>query len=375
MAEELWFVYSERTLQDGKSGPRIVAHTERVTDALARLMVRLSEYPASAFPQPVYSHVIVRSGGHEYSILTKLFPLCQETRGGLDYFAQHFLFSTQDRPKGGPAYLFGQPSVFLTSWDGRSGKLPYRKNIPDGEDPPVRCDRWQDIAGDAGWAGVLLRHIDQGKTEPIFLIAEMDVPVIHLLREALAHLAPPQRWELTFSTHERPLPNKVRCQLQVVQPWPGKEAELRKQGDPLIIDLTKPRPCHVVHELVQLTRRGSRVGGRGIWHSQPAPTAGERSRPAASRRSSASSAAAGPASGSQRTAGSRAAAQKQPARRPVPQLGSGSLEGLYAEFDRVERKRHRMQLIKRIAGKLVGLLIGLGVLGGAGYAAWYYWLR
>ncbi len=370
MAEELWYVYSDRKLQDGKTGPRIVAHTERVSDTLARLMVQLSDYPATAFPQPIYSHVIVRSSGLEYSIVTKIFPLCETTRGGLDYFAQHFLFSTQDRPKGGPAYLLGQPSVFLTSWDGRSGKLPYRKHIPDGEDPPLRCDRWQDIAGDAGWAGVLLRHIDEGKPEPIYLLAETDVPVIHLLREALAHLAPPQRWELTFSTHERQLPKKVRCQLHVVPPWPNKEEELRKKGNALVINLNQPRPCNVVHEMVQLTRRGSRVGGRGIWHSQPAPTAAERPRPA-----SATAAATRRATTATSQRAGRASQRNSGSRRPVPQLGTSSLEGIYAEIDHAERRRRRMQLVKRIAGKLIALLLVGGLLGGGAYAAWYFWLR
>jgi len=368
MPEELWYVYSDRTLKDGKSGPRIVAHTERVSDALARLLVKLSEYPPTAFPQPVYSHVMVRSGGLEYSILTKIFPLCEDTRGGLDYLAQHFLFSTQDRPKGGPAYLFGQPTLFLTAWDGRTGKLPYRRQIPDGEDPPVRCERWQDIAGDAGWAGVLLRHVEDGKREPIYVIAETDVPVIHMLREALAHVAPPVRWELTFSTHERPLPEKVRCQLQVVAPWPGKADELRKQGNPLIFDFTQPRPCNIVHETVQLTRRGSRVGGRGIWHSQPAPAATPPRRPAA-----------GPARRAP-AAASAAAARKTTARgrkssRPVPDLGAESLEGIYAEIDRADRRRRRAQLLKRVLARLVQLILLAGVLGGGGYAAWYYWLR
>lgn len=360
MAEELWFVSSVRPLKDGKTGPRVVAHTEKVSQGLAKLLVDLSTYPETAFPSPIYSHVAFRAGGQEYSVLSKLLPLTDTKEGGVDYFAQHLVLTSLERPRGGPAYLLGQPGLFLTGWDGRTGKLPYRKELPAGEDTPVRCERWQEFAGDAGWAGVVLRHFSDSRPEPVYLIAGPDVPVIHMLRELLAHATPPVRWSVTFTTYDRPMPERMHCQLRVLDPMLA--AFERPSGDgALVLDLTQPRPCTVVHEMVQLTRRGSRVGGRGIFHGSTRQSPEPRSR------------ATGPAGTAATATGGRSAATTgRRSGRKAASLGAPSLEGIYAEIDQHERRRKRMLLIKRIAGRLVVLLL-LGGLAAGAYFGWNYY--
>ncbi len=358
--EELWFVSSQRPLKDGKVGPRIVAHTEGVSQGLAKLLVSLSTYPAAAFPAPVYSHVTFRTGETEYSVLSKLFPLTDTKEGGIDYFAQHLVIPSLQRPRGGPAYLLGQPSLFLTRWDGRTGRLTYRKELPDGEDTPVRCERWEEHAGDAGWAGVVLRHFSDSRREPVYLIAGPEIPVIHMLRELMAHAPAPVRWTITFSTYQRELPEKIKCQLRVLDPLEAAFQAPSEGDDALVIDLTKPKPCHVIHEMVQLTRRGSRVGGRGIFHG------GTQDR----REPSARSARAAMSVGQQRASASEKGRRRSGRR--TASLGAPSLEGIYAEIDRHERSRKRWLLIKRIAGRVIAVLL-VGAIAAGGYFGWRYY--
>lgn len=248
MTEELLYTSAPRGLKPGSSGFCTVVSTHGMSAPLAQTLESLSGYrhlhppgdPRSKSNPVVFSHLRVSTGGKTYSILSRVADY------GLDYsqrtnkLAHHIVVDPRERPAAGPAWLLSQPGFMATSWDGEVHILPHGRPIPRGELSPAPCHTWEQITGDAGWAGVLAQSWLENPERLAFLRVEPDMPVLALIQEALALIPPARRWEVTFSTYTTTLPQNATCHWRCVLNGSKEANEARRFVHDLQLNLCQP---------------------------------------------------------------------------------------------------------------------------------------
>jgi hypothetical protein len=106
------------------------------------------------------------------------------------------------------------------------------------------CARWADVAGDAGWAGVLVDRALADPARPAYLIVPPGLDPLPLLAEAVGLVPPRLRWHVTFSTRFADLPAGAACGWRcVADETPAAAAARRSPAGVLVLDLTRPSPA------------------------------------------------------------------------------------------------------------------------------------
>lgn len=264
MSQELIYTSAPRGLKPGTRGFCTVVCTRQMGQPLAERLESLSGYrqlfaahDAQATLNPViHSHLILAIGGRKHHVLSRV------SDAGLDYtqrsnkFAHHVALDATELPPGGPAWLLTQPGFMQTEWDGEPKLLPSGRRPPGGFDPPAVCRRWQELTGDAGWAGVLAETAIGPSPRAACLFFRPGQELLPLVAEALALLPLQQRWSVTFSTWFTKLPPGVDCQWRFLLVDSPEAKQARRQQHTLLIDLTAPLPNAGSSALVQAARTG-----------------------------------------------------------------------------------------------------------------------
>ena len=99
------------------------------------------------------------------------------------------------------------------SWQGEPRFLTAGRIPPRGEQPGGIARAWQELTGDAGWAGVLAESFLADPHRPAFLIFEPGMELLPLFAEALALLPAESRWDVDFSTYFTKLPQGLDLRL------------------------------------------------------------------------------------------------------------------------------------------------------------------
>lgn len=219
MSQELLYTSAPHGLKPGSRGFCTVLSTQGMSAPLATALESLSGYrpvyPPSderAELNPVaFSHLKVQVAGKSWHVLSRVADY------GLDYsqrtnkLAHHVVLDANELVEAGPAQLLALPQFMRNKWDGES-KLVAPK--PQRKVPPVQgglCHAWKDLAGDAGWAGVLAESYLKDPERPVILLFEPGYDLLPLLAESISLLPPERRWEVTFSTYFTGLPQGVAC--------------------------------------------------------------------------------------------------------------------------------------------------------------------
>ncbi|RMF86858.1 MAG: hypothetical protein D6741_21360, partial [Planctomycetota bacterium] len=265
MSYELWHTSAPKGLR-GDSGFCTVKATRGLPVDVERQLARLSAY-AHIFPpdangnNPVaYNHVLLRHSGSTWHVLSRVCDAGRDYSGRTNKFAHHLVLTPQELPPGGPAWLAMQPGVFETQWDGQIGILNGARPLPHGDVEPEPCRLWAEIAGDAGWAGLLAETALSGTPKPAYLIAPPTMNTLALFAEALALLPSDRRWKIGFTTYfcdqfppELDVPWKV-----YIEGTPAAEAALRRRHC-LVINLLAPQPVPEETSAVAAAREGRRL--------------------------------------------------------------------------------------------------------------------
>ncbi|MEZ6115714.1 MAG: hypothetical protein R3C28_03970 [Pirellulaceae bacterium] len=114
-----------------------------------------------------------------------------------------------------------------------------RPSFPTGTTTPNRCQYWESITGDAGWAGRLLETAMQGDSH-LYVQYELGTDVLRLIAEAMALLPHATRWQTTFSSFYAKLPPGVECQWRFVPNHPDIDL-LKSVSAASVLDLTRLR--------------------------------------------------------------------------------------------------------------------------------------
>jgi len=212
MAREVVITSVPRGIRLGRTGFQMVMRTaglrEDVCDQLESLAV-YRHLPPGTGPNPAcYFHRVIQTGVGALSVIGRIVD------AGPDYSSRsnklaHLVAIDQSevadlRHSSPAAVLAAIESRLAATWPGG----PEERAVPvglAGMSPiqPAVCATWQQVLGDAGWAGVLADRAIASR--PVLVVAPDSSPawcrrLLALFAEALTLVPPQKRWAVTFDT-------------------------------------------------------------------------------------------------------------------------------------------------------------------------------
>ncbi len=252
MAWELYYTSTPQGLRPGSSGFCTVGAAEGMPASLMNRLESLSSY------QPLYSsgsedqarnpvlhaHWRIESDGRVRSVLSRI------ALSGLDHtlrpnmLAYHLVLETSEQPASGPACLISRPGIMRGAWDGPPRRLTERELVlADDSVVPASSGQshWQMLAGDAGWAGLLVEAFVSDPRKPAWLIFEPGTDPLPLLCEASRLVPAGLRWQLTFNTCFTDMPAGLACAWRCAAAGTLAAGRARSQAATgVVVDLTRP---------------------------------------------------------------------------------------------------------------------------------------
>jgi len=274
VSQELLYTSATRGLKPGSSGFCTVASTRGMSGPLASALESLSAYrhvfrpgDPQAHRNPVaWVHVRLSAGGRSYCVLSRVADYGQDYSGRNNKLAHHVALQANETPTSGPARMLEQPNFMETSWDGEPRILPVGRAVTHKHRATLgACRHWQDMTGDAGWAGVLAESFLDDPQRPVYIIFEPGMEILPLFGEAIELLPENRRWDVTFSTYFTSLPRGVTCNWRCVLAGSKEANESRRFVQALRIDLTQPLERAEGGTLVEPARTGKQI-------RRPSPT-------------------------------------------------------------------------------------------------------
>jgi hypothetical protein len=261
---ELLYTSAPKGLKSGSRGFCTVVSTQGMPVPLMTALESMSAYrhvypPGDrlAARNPVaWSHLKMNVAGRSYHVLSRVADY------GLDYsqrgnkLAHHVALETSEQTPGGPASVLDEAGNMESTWDGRPRLIPSGRRLRAASHPPAVCTAWQNMTGDAGWAGMLAESFLANAERQAYIVFEPGMDLLPLMTEAIALLPAERRWDVTFSTYFTSLPPGVSCTWRCVLSGSPEAEQARKFAKALHIDLCQPVPPAVGGSLVQAARTG-----------------------------------------------------------------------------------------------------------------------
>ena len=236
MSAKYEFVFTSSPLGIGGSrGFCGVAKSENLPKTMESRLGTLSAYthlhkPGSAKNPVNYSYVSFQDRGQ----LVYAFSCVRDA--GLDYtqrsnnLAHHLLSLT---PQVGDPSLILKQYPFEESW--ASNRQPELRAtdivLHDNQAKPQVCNLWKNVAGDAGFGGmVAAKIVDKNISEVVIGFRDGDLlhdqSILNLLHESISLLPSRERWKATFSTYAPEVLVGFNCRIRGV---PADSAAAKKQ--------------------------------------------------------------------------------------------------------------------------------------------------
>jgi hypothetical protein len=201
-----------------------------------------SPQDSKALLNPVaFSHLVIGVAGRRRHVLSRIGDAGLSYTQRTNMLAHHVVLDPAELPAAGPAWLLAQPELMRSKWADEPSVLPAGPTVPSSDSKPRVCLAWQQIAGDAGWGGVLAETAVGPTVRQASLVFQPGTDMLSLLAESLALLPVELRWRVVFSTYFTKLPAGIECQWRcVVDGTPEADAARRPRQAGLVIDLCRP---------------------------------------------------------------------------------------------------------------------------------------
>jgi GTPase-associated protein 1, N-terminal domain type 2/GTPase-associated protein 1, middle domain len=264
LSHELLYTSAQQGLKPGSYGFCTVMATEGLSKVLQDRLESLSGYE-HAFAltdrrsqlNPVnYSHLIVTVANQRLHLLSRIADAGTDYSGRSNKLAHHVALQPNELTAASPASTLASPGFCKTSFDGHARSLPHGVLPPAIPRSPAVCVSWENVTGDAGWAGVLAEQTLQNASRSITLIYSPGCDVLPLVVEAISLLPPDRQWRTTFSTYFTKLPAGVDCQWRFVLDGTPSADQARRNLQSPPIDLTKRTTPPSEGPLVEAARTG-----------------------------------------------------------------------------------------------------------------------
>lgn len=127
-----------------------------------------------------------------------------------------------------------------------------------------RCERWESIAGDAGWAAIPVEAALQGQKVALIVprTGDWSQVALELFDESLQLMEPTTRWSTGFSTYwTGTMPTGLQCHWRLIYDDTAEAISHRRQPDIRCLELGAPMGAPEPSWLVELAR----TGGDAAW--------------------------------------------------------------------------------------------------------------
>lgn len=271
MAYEIVSTSSPSNLE-GKTGFGTVIKTQRLPIAIDIAVSGLNGYThlfgAGDPKNPIcWSYLQIRADSKTYYVLSRIADCGADHTLRSNRLASHLILQARELTScnAGPVAIM-QGGEIISSYNGSAREVPERVLKPYSAQPSKVCQRWKQLTGDAGWAGLLAESVMSNK--PAYVIYNPGTDILPLFAEAINLIPASFRWKATFSTYYSSQVERYNCLWRgIVMGSPSANAI--PQGDYVVIDLTKPLPAlNKTSNLITLARKGASVNPT----TQPSPT-------------------------------------------------------------------------------------------------------
>ncbi len=296
MALELFYTSAPRGLKPQTTGFCTVGMSRGFPPPFVPRLEALSGYrppheEASIEASPTaWSHWIVDAGGVERHVLSAVGATAPDHTLRNNKFAHHLLLRADELIEAGPAWLLAQPGVMANQWIGEPRLIDAERLMPTASASTIeRCDSWERVCGDAGWAGVIANVVMIDPSKSCSIVYPVGAPVLKLVAEALALLPSNWRWRVTFTTYFMQPMAGTRCAWRFCLDGTEAAAAARASGATLV-DLCARHHCTQTGTFIDRARGRERApqhsssssrGGSSVSHARAAATAPGATVPAA----------------------------------------------------------------------------------------------
>lgn len=207
MIQELVHTSIPKGLRPGSRGFCTVAMTSGMSVTLSEALESLSGYrfqfdpagPQLSLNQPTYSLLKLTIGGRRHYVVSRIAPCQADYTNRPNRIAHHLALTDSDLVQDGPTSVLLREDNFLAGWDGEPALLEPRRSLHTEEVEPAPCGTWQTVAGDAAWAGELIR-LTRTNGSIVYVLYPAGCNVLALVNEAMALLPSHERWKYSFHT-------------------------------------------------------------------------------------------------------------------------------------------------------------------------------
>jgi hypothetical protein len=265
MAMELYNTSAEKGLKPGSTGFCTVGMTAGMPKPMIRKLESLGGYrpafdlgsPQAPLNPPAFVHSQVNIGGRIYSVLSHICFAGADHQGRFNKLAHHIVLDPEERGTAGPAWVMQQAGIMAKQWTGDARILPAGKAMPDGPNPLTKCDTWKQVAGDAGWAGMLAQSFVLDSSRSAYVIYPPGMDILPLVNESIALLPERLRWQVSFNTYFDTLPAGLSWTWRFcLAGSPAAKAAPSHATSGVLIDLTASPGMAPDNIYVQMARTG-----------------------------------------------------------------------------------------------------------------------
>jgi hypothetical protein len=284
MAREIVITSVPRGVKLGRTGFQVAMQTAGLRDDLAAQLEKMAGYRhlPTGVPNPVcYFHRVTKTFAGPVSVLGRIVDAGVDFSNRSNKLAHMVVLEAADvgqvASSTPAAVLAAVEGRLATTWPGPAEERREPFSIAGVQaSQPARCGLWQQVMGDAGWAGVLAERAVRGQAT--LIIGRDSSPescrrMLALFQEALAIVPPAKRWGVTFDTATL-APEGVLWR----GTYAGSPESQTAQPGVLVIDLARPQPIPQnleAGELVTIAREGPprpvmpKPGAAGIGSQAP----------------------------------------------------------------------------------------------------------
>jgi hypothetical protein len=243
---ELIVTSAKRALKVGRSGFAAVMRTRGMHPELQSRLEALSGY-RHLYPQGdprnpvILTHTVIDSVAGKFSVFSRTVDAGSDYSGRSNKLSHHVACDASEIRNAATS----SPAAALKWLEGNERFASRWEDAPREQDPaapvrfppsdPAKCIAWEAVAGDAGWAGVLVDRTLKGT--PTWIIVPSGVDTIALFAEAMALMEPSKRWGVSFTTHAIADTGFV---WKVAAEGSAEEKAARERGAATVIDVTRP---------------------------------------------------------------------------------------------------------------------------------------
>lgn len=261
MSFEIVYTSVRRGLRTGSKGFCTVAATEGIPRALHEKLESLSGYNhhEAAAGAVNYSHLIVRIQRKVYHVLSRIADAGKDYSGRTNKIAHHLALTSAETERfaDGPAALFEDDDFWYAHWEGGPEEFEPDRFPDTCADSDGDFDTWEQLFGDAGWAGILGESCS-GAPQQVSVIVPNGNHTQALLTEAMQLVPREKRWKLCFSTYFFRQAPGTQCHWRFVMDGTQEARRLRARTSLSVVDYTtSQRQKLPVSPFVDAARNGT----------------------------------------------------------------------------------------------------------------------